>query len=131
MPKRATGRSFTSGASKAWRFAPQIAGPIFNGGQIRAGVQVAEARKNELLAAYEQAIQNAFREVDDALLSIAKLQEQIAVSAANVTAERRRLALSLDRYKNGVSSYLEVLDSERCCLAELTLAEYPATSFPP
>lgn len=115
---------FTSGASKAWRFAPQIAGPIFSGGQIRAGVQVAEARKNELLAAYEQSILNAFREVDDALLSIAKLREQIAVSAANVAAERRRLALSLDRYENGVSSYLEVLDSERSLFAaELALVE--------
>ena len=81
--------------------------------------------KARLLAAYEQAIQNAFREVDDALLSIAKLREQIAVGAANVTAERRRLALSLDRYENGVSSYLEVLDSERSLFsAELALVEY-------
>ena len=116
---------FTSGASKAWRFAPQIAGPIFNGGQIRAGVLVAEGRKKEMLAAYEQAIQNAFREVDDALVAIAKLREQIAVGQADVTAQRRCLALSLDRYENGVSSYLEVLDSERSLFsAELTLVEY-------
>ena len=115
----------TSGASRAWRFTPQIAGPIFNGGQIRAGVQMAEAQKTELLAAYQRSIQNAFREVDDALLSIAKLQEQISVGTANVTAERRRLSLSLDRYENGVSSYLEVLDSERSLFsAELALVEY-------
>ena len=116
---------FSAGASKAWKFTPQIVGPIFNGGRIRAGVQVAEARKSELLAAYELAIQNAFREVEDALVSITKLREQISVGEANVAAERRRLVLSLDRYENGVSSYLEVLDAERSLFsAELGLAQY-------
>lgn len=115
---------FSSGASKAWSFAPQLAGPIFQGGRIRAGVQAAEARKRELLAAYEQVIQNAFREVDDALVAITTLREQITIGEANVVAERRRLELSLDRYENGLSEYLEVLDAERSLFsAELGLAQ--------
>jgi multidrug efflux system outer membrane protein len=115
---------FSAGTSKAWNFAPQIAGPIFNGGRIRAGVQVAEAQNRELLAAYEQTIQNAFREVDDALITVGKLREQITISEATVISERRRLQLSLDRYENGVSGYLEVLDAERALFsAQLSLGQ--------
>ena len=116
---------FSAGTSRAWNFTPQIAGPIFNGGQVRAGLQVAEGQKKELLATYEQAIQNAFREVDDALVAIVELRDQISVGEANVTAQRRCLTLSLDRYENGVSSYLDVLDAERSLFsAELTLVQY-------
>ncbi len=104
---------FDVGTAKAWSFAPQVAGPIFNAGRIRAGVQVAEAVRREALAAYQQAIQNAFREVEDALISVAKLREQLAAEEASLLAERRRLELSRDRYENGVSSYFEVLDAER------------------
>lgn len=115
---------FSAGTSRAWNFTPQIVGPIFRGGRIRAGVQVAESRRNELLATYEQVIQNAFREVEDALVAVAKLREQIAIGEADVTAERRRLELSRDRYDNGVSSYFDVLDAERSLFtAELGLVE--------
>lgn len=104
---------FSTGTSRAWRFAPQIAGPIFNGGRIRAGVQVAKARQQTALAVYEQAIRNAFREVDDALISITKLREQLAAEEANVVAERRRLELSQLRYDEGISSYTDLLDAQR------------------
>jgi multidrug efflux system outer membrane protein len=104
---------FSGGTSRAWRFAPQIAGPIFNGGRIRAGVEVARARQRAALAAYEQAIRNAFREVDDALTAIAKLREQLAAEEANVIAERRRLELSQLRYDEGISSYTDLLDAQR------------------
>lgn len=115
---------FSAGTSKAWNFVPQIAGPIFNGGRIRAGVQVAEAQDRELLATYEQTIQNAFREVEDALITVTKLREQISIGQATVASERRRLELSLDRYENGVSGYLDVLDAERALFsAQLSLAQ--------
>jgi multidrug efflux system outer membrane protein len=104
---------FDTGLSRAWNFAPQLAGPIFRGGQIRAGVQVAEARQQAALALYEQTIQNAFREVDDALVSVVKLREQLSAQEANLAAERKRLELARLRYEGGVSSYSDVLDAER------------------
>lgn len=104
---------FDAGLSRAWKFAPQLAGPIFRGGQIRGGVQVAEARQQAAVALYEQAIQNAFREVDDALVSVAKLREQLTAQEANLAAERQRLELARLRYEGGVSSYSDVLDAER------------------
>ncbi len=115
---------FSTGLSRAWRFAPQIAGPIFNGGRIRAGVQVAKARQQTALATYEQAIRNAFREVDDALISITKLREQLAAEEANVVTERRRLELSQLRYDEGISSYADLLDAQRFVFsAQLTAVQ--------
>ncbi|MCW5553908.1 MAG: efflux transporter outer membrane subunit [Verrucomicrobiae bacterium] len=104
---------FHPGLSRAWKFAPQIAGPVFRGGQIRAGVRASEARQQAALATYEQAIQSAFREVDDALVSVAKLREQLSAQEANLAAERQRLELSRLRYEGGVASYSDVLDAER------------------
>lgn len=101
------------GANRAWRFTPQITAPIFHAGRIRAGVQTAQARQREALAAYEQAIQNAFREVDDGLVSVVKLRDQLAADEAAVRAERKRLELSRLRYDGGVASYSDVLDAER------------------
>lgn len=115
---------FDAGTSKAWSFAPRLATPIFNAGRIRAGVEVARGQQQTALAFYEQAIRNAFREVDDALVSLAKLREQTAAEEANVQAERKRLELSYDRYEAGIASYLEILDAERSLFtAELTLAQ--------
>lgn len=115
---------FSAGTSRAWNFTPQIVGPIFNGGRIRAAVRIANAQYGELLAAYEQTIQNAFRDVDDALITAAKFREQIAIREATVTSEQRRLELSHDRYENGVSAYLDVLDAERSLFsAQLGLAQ--------
>lgn len=104
---------FDGDLSRAWSFSPQITAPIFQGGRIRAGVQVAQAQQREALAAYEQAIQNAFREVDDGLVSVAKLREQLAADEDAAKAERKRLELSLLRYEGGVASYSDVLDAER------------------
>ena len=108
---------FTSGLARTWKFAPQVAGPIFNAGRISAGVQVARAQHVAALLQYEQAIQNAFREVDDALVSVQKLREQLAADEADVAAERQRLELSLLRYNGGVTDYSEVLDAQRSLFA--------------
>jgi outer membrane protein, multidrug efflux system len=104
---------FSTGTSRAWRFAPQLVAPIFNAGRIRAGVQVASARQQSAIAAYEQSILNAFREVDDALTAITHLREQLAADEANVEAEQRRFELSRLRYEEGISSYSDLLDAQR------------------
>jgi multidrug efflux system outer membrane protein len=104
---------FSGGTSRAWRFVPQVAGPIFNAGRIRAGVRTARAREVAALVGYEQAIQSAFREVEDALVSVRWLRKQLAAEEAAVRAEQRRLALSRLRYEAGVASFSDVLDAER------------------
>lgn len=115
---------FDVGLSKAWSFKPTLTVPLFTAGRIRSGVRVAEARRKAALALYESAIQNAFREVDDALVSIACIRKQLLADEAVLQAERHRLELSMLRYEGGVASYSDVLDAQRFLFnAELTAVQ--------
>lgn len=86
---------------------------IFDGGRRKGNYEAAKARFEEALVRYEQVIQQSLREVSDALISIDKLKgvrkEQEALVAASVDG----LRLANARYEGGVSSYLEVLETER------------------
>lgn len=103
---------FESG-SRAWSFMPQLVLPIFDAGRNRANLNLAEARNNIAIAEYEKSIQTAFREVSDALVARAALEEQIAAQQAVQDAQAERLKLADLRYQNGVASSLEVLDAQR------------------
>jgi multidrug efflux system outer membrane protein len=92
---------------------PQIRLPLFNMGRIRAGVDSAEAQAQAALAQYQQTVQRAFREVADALVELRKRREFRIAQEALVTAAGDAARLASIRYRGGVTSYLEVLDSER------------------
>jgi multidrug efflux system outer membrane protein len=103
---------------------PQVTLPIFNMGRIGAGVNSARARAQEALIRYQQTIQQAFRDVSDALVEHRKRQEFRIQQASLVDALRDAGRLSNIRYRGGVTSYLEVLDTERQLFdAELLLAQ--------
>jgi len=101
------------GGSFAWKFAPQITLPIFDGGSNKANLKVAEVDRDIAVAQYEKAIQTAFREVADALAQRGTIDDQMVAqqSLTNATAESYRLSNA--RYEKGVDSYLIVLDSQR------------------
>jgi multidrug efflux system outer membrane protein len=92
---------------------PSFTVPLFNAGRVGAGVDSARARADEALLQYQQTIINAFRDVSDSLIEYQKQREfrvqQEALTVAAVDTTR----LANLRYTNGVSTYLEVLDSER------------------
>jgi outer membrane protein, multidrug efflux system len=102
-----------TGGSFAWSFAPRITLPIFDAGNNRANLKVAEVDRDIAVAQYEKAIQSAFREVADALAQRGTIDEQLAAqqSLANAAAESHMLSQA--RYGKGVDSYLSVLDSQR------------------
>jgi outer membrane protein, multidrug efflux system len=101
------------GGSGIWSFTPQVTLPLFRGGALRASLDAAQVRKSIQVAQYERAIQGAFREVADALVSRAALDEQLEAQRARVEAEQRRYELSDLRYRKGVDSYLGVLTAQR------------------
>lgn len=110
--------------SGAWSFAPQISVPIFAGGALRASLDLAKIQKDIGIARYEQAIQNGFREVSDALAGRGTLQEQIRSQELLVQANQRAYDLSQQRYQQGIDNYLSVLDSQRSLYtAQQTLVE--------
>ncbi|MGC4394178.1 efflux transporter outer membrane subunit [Hydrogenophaga crocea] len=103
----------------SWGFtlAPQALLPIFDAGRNRAGLQSAQAERDIAVAQYEKAIQTAFREVADALAGRATLAEQRQALRDQVVAETERLRLADLRYRNGVASFLDVLDAQRSLFA--------------
>ncbi|HTK93158.1 MAG TPA: efflux transporter outer membrane subunit [Verrucomicrobiae bacterium] len=92
---------------------PSLTVPIFNTGRVGAGVDAAVARADEAMLQYQQTIINAFRDVSDSLVEYRKQQEFRVQQEALVVAAVDTTRLANLRYTNGVSTYLEVLDSER------------------
>jgi outer membrane protein, multidrug efflux system len=106
-----------TGASRVWQFGPTLTVPLFNAGRNRGNLRLTEARQQEALIRYEQAIQQAFREVEDALIAHRKAREALAEQRVAVRASRDSLSIAETRYTSGLTSYLDVLDAQRTVLA--------------
>ena len=87
--------------------------PIFTAGAIAGQVQAAEATQQQALFSYQKAIQEAFREVNDSLVSQERTHEQLKAQKRQVEALQTYAATARLRYENGYTSYIEVLDAER------------------
>ena len=103
---------FASG-SRAWTFVPSISLPIFDGGLRQAGLDLAAARSHIAVAHYERTVQQAFREVADALSARQWLTQQLAIQQQSLATQQQRARLAQLRYDNGATSYLDVLDAQR------------------
>lgn len=101
------------GNSGTWIFSPQLVLPIFDAGRNKANLSLAEVRTDIAIASFEKTIQVAFREVADALSARATLSDEITAQEAVRASQAARLELAQARYKNGIASYLDVLDAER------------------
>lgn len=116
--------SLFAGPAGLWNFGGQLLQPIFTAGKISSGVRLSEAQKQEAVLVYQQAIQQAFREVSDALIAYRKNQEFREQQDLLTRAAQDAVRLSKVRYSGGAASYLEVLDSDtRYLSAEITLAQ--------
>ena len=97
--------------------------PLLDFGRVLYGVEAAEAGQREAVAVYEKTVQQAFRDMRDALTR--QRESTNIVESLERTVRELRLAAELarTRYDNGYSSYLEVLDAERSLFdSEMSLA---------
>ncbi|MEF8734400.1 MAG: efflux transporter outer membrane subunit [Candidatus Accumulibacter meliphilus] len=101
------------GDNKVWSYGLPITMPIFTAGAIAGQVQSAEAVQQQALFAYQRAIQQGFREVNDALVDQDRTREQLRAQKQQVEALEQYSATARLRYDNGYSSYIEVIDAER------------------
>ncbi|MBJ8831755.1 efflux transporter outer membrane subunit [Citrobacter sp. Cpo126] len=104
-------------SSGMWNFVPKIDIPIFNAGRNQSNLDLAEIRQQQSVVNYEQKIQNAFKEVADALVLRQSIADQISgqqryLDSLQITLQRARAL-----YQNGAVSYIEVLDAERSSFA--------------
>ncbi len=101
------------GDAEFWDFSANIFAPIFNSGQLKAQSEAQRERADQALLDYEATLQQAYREVEDALIAIETYRVEHAARKRQVIAARNAARLSRARYDGGVVDYLEVLDSER------------------
>lgn len=103
---------------------PQITQPIFTGGRLKSDVKFAKAQQEFAIVQYQQTIQNAFKEVSDALIQYQKVREIRAQQELLVATLRDRSRLAHLRYEGGVDTLLNALDSDRELFdAELNLSQ--------
>jgi multidrug efflux system outer membrane protein len=113
-----------TGPAGLWSFTGQLAQPLYAGGSLRNGVKLAQAQQEQAALTYQQTIQQAFREVSNALVAYAKDQEFRKQQELLTHSAEDASRLSDLRYRGGASSYLEVIDADtRYYSAELTLAQ--------
>jgi multidrug efflux system outer membrane protein len=96
-----------------WSIGGSLLGPIYDFGKNQRRVEIEEALTEQARYRYENAVLTALREVDDALVDIEMLRRQTAAIERRLKAAANANFLSKERYDKGVTSYLEVLDSER------------------
>jgi multidrug efflux system outer membrane protein len=99
-------------SANVWSLGGSVVGPIFSGGRISAELRASEAVQRQTLVGYLQTVQGAFRDVDDALVSVQKSREQLVVEGRRVAALSDYARLAKLRYDEGYTSYIDVLDAQ-------------------
>lgn len=102
-----------SAPSTVWSFGAGLTQPIFEGGRLRAQVDQVTAQQQQTLEAYRKTVQGAFREVNDALVSVGRNADAEDAYTRAMNAAKRALQLAQARYDAGYSPYLEVLSAQR------------------
>jgi outer membrane protein, multidrug efflux system len=114
--------------SHVWSLAAGLAGPIFQGGQIRETYRAAVAAWEQATFQYEQTVITAFQEVSSALTALEQLVQVEAEQARSVNAYADSVRIAIRRYEGGLASYYEVLEAQQLLFpAETRLAQVRAT----
>lgn len=113
-----------SGPAGTWSIGVSLLAPLIDADRNRFRVQAQEAIEKQVALRYEKAVENAFREVSDALVARTRQAEVRAASMAQVRALLRLADIALKRYEAGIAAYFEVVDAQTDLLnAELAAAE--------
>ena len=118
------GSDLFTGSAEAWSAGGTITGPLFDFGRSRSRVDQAEARREQAVIQYHAAVNNAFREVRDALALMETSAARIETTQDRIRAVSRTVELAELRYEEGYIGLIELLDAQRGQLAaELEHAE--------
>ena len=113
--------------ARSWSIGPSLLLPLFDGGRNRARTAQARAQAEQSAIAYQKTVQQAFREVADALANASAVQAQAEPLARQRAAAAEGLRIAQRRHEAGYSGYLEVLDAQRVLfdaeLQDLRLAQ--------
>jgi NodT family efflux transporter outer membrane factor (OMF) lipoprotein len=108
---------FFNAGSRAWSIGPEIRWSLFQGGRIRASIEVQNARQERAALRFEQTLLRALRNVEDALIAHSREQLRRAMLAQAVASQRRAVELADQRYTQGLVDFLSVLEAQRALYA--------------
>lgn len=103
--------------SNAFSVGPNFSWPIFDAGQIRANIDIQNARADQALLVYERAVLNALSEVESALIAYEKEQQFHDSIVKAVDANQQALDYSTQLYQGGQTDFLNVLNAQRSLLS--------------
>jgi multidrug efflux system outer membrane protein len=99
-------------SSKMWAMGPSLTLPLFEGGRLRAGLRLADATYEEMVADYRESVLTAFSEVEDSLAAQSLLANQYDAESDALLAARKQLEIANNRYRDGLTTYLDVATAE-------------------
>jgi NodT family efflux transporter outer membrane factor (OMF) lipoprotein len=102
--------------SRFWAVGPQMLETVFDAGRRRAQVEIAQAAYDADIATYRQTALTAFQEVEDNLSTLRILEQELAKQREATASAENSLQLSLNRYKGGLVTYLEVITAQTVAL---------------
>lgn len=105
--------SALNNANQLWSFGPSVSWPIFQGGRIRANIEVQNERQEQALIRYEQSIMIALSEVENSLVGFDKEQVYRKALQEAVAANQRAVSLANERYTRGLEGFLNPLQAQR------------------
>jgi NodT family efflux transporter outer membrane factor (OMF) lipoprotein len=103
---------FLSAGSRFWSIGPGITWPVFDAGRIRANIRVENARQEQALVAYEQAVLTALEDVENGLVAYSKEQVSRRALVQSVVSNQKAVEISGELYSKGMVSFLNVLVSQ-------------------
>ncbi|SCW88933.1 efflux transporter, outer membrane factor (OMF) lipoprotein, NodT family [Rhizobium mongolense subsp. loessense] len=123
-PTRVKLAGANGGGLTTWSFGPTLSLPIFDGGSLRANVDIEKSDAKTQYLAWKAAVLNAVEEVENALSAVRRDAQTVEPRRRQVKTAQESLELSTASYKEGASSLLDVLDSQRSVSdAQASLAE--------
>lgn len=99
--------------SRTWSLSSGLGMPIFDFGRIRSQMKKADAIAQESMAQFEKTVLLSLKEVESALAAFSSEHEHYQDLTRATKASSLSLKLATERYKNGLSSYLNVLDAQK------------------
>ncbi len=105
--------SSVAGGLGAWSFGPSLNIPIFNGGRLKANVDIAKSGAQQQYLSWKQTVLQGIEEVENALVALRNNYQTVAALRKVVNSYEDALGLARESYKGGATSLLDVLDAER------------------
>jgi len=109
--------NFLTSGSQLWSVGPTVRWALFQGGRIRARIEVQNAQEEQAAILFEQTLLDALRDVEDAIVAHSREQARRTMLAQAVASQRRAVSLASQRYAQGLVDFLSVLEAQRVLYA--------------